>query len=299
MRAIGRIARRPGQWRFKARHRLDDFKRSTRQKCMQLNQGLRNASYRLYIDRTGIKRLKSGWELKFDDSRSAFSVSGSIVLLTTAFVYSFLWQAGGVFASSFSRKFSMQTDLGACTASFANVIMAQMIYALAISAVLFVILLHLAIDASVDRQNRVAYLKPVLLSLSSLSLLIFCATNDSGFWMPGRYAQSMTLSEACQVSGKLTFVRIYLISACLALSTWLVLAMSLFWRRELVCNRDYHDYPADPAIRAKILAVHAKYPDIFSRAPKPISIAVVMATGMSLLLGLRGIYRLLVIAELV
>lgn len=243
--------------------------------------------------------MKSGWELKFDDSRWAFAVSGSVVLLTTGFVYSFLSQARAIFASSFSRRFSMQIDLGTCAASFANVIMAQMIYALAISAVLFAILLRLAIDASLDGRNRIAYLKPFLLSLSSFSLLIFLATNDSGLWTRVRYAQSFTLSEACELSGRVTFFRIYLISACLALSTWLAIAMSLFWRRELVCGRDCHDYPGDPTIRAEILAVHAKYPDVFRRSPKPMPVAKVIAMGMIFLLGLRGVYRLLVIAGVI
>ncbi|MBZ9705578.1 hypothetical protein LB543_02390 [Mesorhizobium sp. ESP7-2] len=200
-------------------------------------------------------------EFKHEDGRWASGVSGTTVMLLSAFIYAFFSQADASFATAFSRMFSLEVDLGLCSSSFASLIMAQIVYGLTVCFVLLGLMVAVGIAAILDPSNGVRYLKLLLAILAFLLVLLALAMKDNGFWLEsvGRrlIMRHLSIADACSQSHNVDFIRIYIISACILFWTWILMSMGVSRFLAIYFHRDYDDLPKDPRFRAEILAIRA------------------------------------------
>lgn len=244
--------------------------------------------------------MKSGWELKFEDNHWASGVSGAAVLLLSAFIYAFFSQADASFATTFSRAFSLKVDLGLCSSSFANLIMAQIAYALTVCLVLSGLVVALGVAAIGDAANRMRYLKLLLATLAFLLILLAFAMSDDGFWLSstGRksFGRHLSMVDACTQSHGTNFARIYVMSAWLGFGTWMLIWMDILKFRAIYLRRNYNDLPKNPELRAEILAIRAKYGGVNQPMKKPPwTFSMVAFVGFLLIIVVHGLYKLAVV----
>ncbi|TPN48668.1 hypothetical protein [Mesorhizobium sp. B1-1-7] len=241
--------------------------------------------------------MKSGWELKFEDQRWASGVSGATVLLLSAFIYPFFSQADANFATAFSRIFSLKVDLGLCSSSFANLIMAQIAYALAICLVLLGFVFALGVAAIADATSRMRYLKLALGTLVLLLIFLALAMKDDGLWLDSTTRRSisahLSIVDACTQSHSTDFLRVYVMSAWLFVGSWIAITVDIIFFRIIYFKRNYSDLPKDPAFRAEILAIHAKYGAVHRPIQKPPWTFSLMAfVGFLLFIAVHSLYKL-------
>jgi hypothetical protein len=243
--------------------------------------------------------LKSGWELKFEDNHWAANLSGVTVLLISAFVYAFFSQADASFATAFSRTFSLEVDLGQCSSSFASLIMSQIAFALVICLILLGLTVALGAAAIGDAENRMRYLKLLLATLAFLLILLALAMKDDGFWLSstGRrsFGRHLSIVDACAQSHNTDFVRIYVMSAWLGLASWMLIWMDILKFRAIFLHRNYNDLPKNPELRAEILAIRAKYGDVYQPTRKPqMTLPMIALAGFLFIIVVHGLYKLAV-----
>ncbi|MER8785070.1 hypothetical protein [Mesorhizobium sp. M0684] len=241
--------------------------------------------------------MKSGWELKFEDRHWAAGVSGAIVLLVSAFIYAFFSQADATFATAFSKALSLKVDLGRCSSSFANLIMAQISYALTICLVLLGLMACLAVVCVRDAANRAGYLKLLLGTSAFILILLAMAMNDDGFWLSstGRrfFGRRLSIADACLQSHNTNFIRIYVMSIWLGFGSWMLIMMDILCFRAIALRRNHNDLPTDSGLHAEILDIHAKYGGV--RRPTQArrwKLSAVVVAGLFLAAGIHGLYKL-------
>ncbi|CCV08595.1 conserved membrane hypothetical protein [Mesorhizobium metallidurans STM 2683] len=101
--------------------------------------------------------MTSAWEEKSKDRLWAGAVSGTVVLLSSAFIYAFFSQANPAFETAFSNVFSLTADLGKCSPSFSTMIMAQMVYSIVITLFLALVAGRCAFKAITDAEGRKSF----------------------------------------------------------------------------------------------------------------------------------------------
>ncbi|TKB21406.1 MAG: hypothetical protein E5V75_03265 [Mesorhizobium sp.] len=244
--------------------------------------------------------MKSGWELKFDDRRWASGIAGAIVLLISAFVYAFFSQADATFATAFSKTFSLKADLGRCSSSFADLIMAQIVYALATCLVLLGLAIAMGVAAITDTPNRSRYLKLLLATLAFLLLLLAFAMNDDGFWLSSTsrrsFGRRLSFVDACVQSHNTNFIRLYVMSVWLAFGSWMLILMELLYFRAILFRRNYDELPENPQLRAEILAIRSKYGAVNQTLKKPTwTFSMLVFVGLLLTFVAHGLYKVAVV----
>ena len=243
--------------------------------------------------------MKSRWELKHEDSHRAFTTSGTLVALLTAFIYAFFSQADSGFATSFSRAFSLTVDLGRCASSFSAIIMAQMVYSIVVTLLLVFIAGGCAFGAIADAGSRKPFLWMAIGALLFGGFIIGLATTESAWWFSGgrrSISRAISFQQACLNSHQVLYPQPYLISIWLVVITWMGLMMLLMTTLRVAFHREYEDLPRDPQLREEILKIRAKYPPIPPPKRKPkdsvYSIVSLVLIVVGCIVGLaHGLYK--------
>lgn len=205
--------------------------------------------------------MTTAWEERAKDSLWAGTISGTVVLLSSAFIYAFFSQANPAFETAFSNAFSLNADLGKCSQSFSTIVMAQMVYSIVITLVLVFIGGRCAFKAIMDAEGRKSYCVIAGGALAVGGFLIGLAMTDQGWWLSrisrGLSGRGIPFPQACLSSHEVLYPQLYVISIWLAGLTWIALLTMLSVMRRTELRRE--DLPRDPKIRAEVLAIRAKY----------------------------------------